>query len=214
MPLNILIADDHSIVRFGISLKIQKIKPEAKVYMASHYKEVLEAVRNHTFNFIIIDINMPNGSFQSTVNVIKQKSRNTKVLAFSTMNDRLFAVRILKQGADGFLNKLSTEREIESALHTLFETGSYLSDEFKQDLILHSLHGNGMSQEPLERLTDREMEIAGFLVKGDSLKEIALQLHIHVSTVSTYKTRIFHKTKVRTLPELIELFRLHNNVDG
>lgn len=209
MPFNILIADDHSIVRFGMALKIRALRPDAKISNAAHYQEVIEAVRHQIFDFIIIDINMPNGSFQTTINVIKQRNKQTRVLAFSTMSDRLFALRVLKQGADGFLNKLSSESEIDQALNSLFTTGHYLSDEFKQQLIFSSLNGQEMSKEPLEQLTDREMEIAGFLVQGSNLTEIAHKLNIHISTVSTYKSRIFSKTNIKTLPDLIELFRIY-----
>lgn len=211
MPLKILIADDHSIVRFGISLKVLALKPDAQIIFAGHYQEVIDAVRMHIFDFIIIDINMPNGSFQSTMPIIKQKSKQTKILAFSTMSDQLFAMRVLKQGANGFLNKLSSEQEIEQALQSMFTKGHYLNEEFQQHLIFSSLHGQGLDQEPLEQLSDREMEIAGFLIRGTSLGEISERLNIHVSTVSTYKTRIFKKTQVKTLPELIELFRHYNS---
>src|SRR5690606_16857122 len=99
----ILIADDHSIVRIGLSIMIKKLRPHAEIDEADSFKSVLEIINIKKFDLIIMDINMPNGNFQQTFDIVKIKHPHVKVLVFSSQDEQTYAIRYLKLGADGFL---------------------------------------------------------------------------------------------------------------
>ncbi|MHA6728377.1 response regulator [Chryseobacterium sp. A301] len=209
--LTILIADDHNIIHLGLASVINKISPEAKVRHAIDFPSVLDLVREHPFDLIIMDVNMPSGNFQSTLSHVKQIQPQVKVLAFSSADESLFAPRFIKQGADGYLNKLSSESELKIAIESMLNSGTYFSPKVKDILIQDSISAGNSYKNPLDVLTDRELEIATLLINGDSLKTIHEKLFIHVSTISTHKTRIFKKLSISKLPELIDIFRLYNS---
>lgn len=210
-PVTILIADDHNIVNIGLSALIKKIRPNANIHSAVDFPSVIKLVKEHSFDLIIMDINMPSGNFQSTLSVVKRIQPNVKVMAFSSADEALFAPRFILQGADGFLNKLSSEIQLQDAIESMLSKGIYLSPQVKDDLLSHTLKLGNPYQNPLGVLTDREIEIATLLIQGDSLKAITQKLFIHVSTVSTYKTRIFQKLSIKSIPELIDIFKIYHS---
>lgn len=205
---NILIADDHSVVRMGLSMVLKKIRPLASIKEVDDYQKVFNCISSSSFDLIILDINMPNGSFQDTLELIKIKHPATKVLVFSSQDESIYAIRYLKMGADGFLHKLSTEKEMTLALENMLNKGQYLSDPIKNKLIFQQLNKEESHENPLEVLSDREIAVAKLLMKGLPLKEISQDLNLHTSTVSTYKTRIFKKLDIQSVPELIRVFSL------
>lgn len=211
---NILIADDHGIVRLGLSLMIKKLRPQASIDEVDNYQKVLEAIKKNAYDLIILDINMPNGSFQETLEIIKIKYPKTKVMVFSSQDENLYAIRYLKMGVDGFLHKLAPEEDIKKALEKMLYKGSYVSEEVKDVMVFNTLNRNIPLDNPLEILSDREIEIAEQLMKGIPLKDISNELNLHSSTVSTYKTRIFKKLDIQSVPELIDVFKLYESVKG
>ncbi len=210
---HILIADDHSIVRVGLSLMIKKLRPQALIKEADSFKNVLEITSKVKFNLIILDINMPNGTFQQTFEIIKIKQPNVKILVFSSQDESVYAIRYLKLGADGFLDKMADEETVKKALEKMFNKGNYVSTEVQDLLIFKSLNKKSHTpQNPLVTLSDREMEIAERLIKGLTLKEISKDLNLHTSSVSTYKARILKKLNVQSIPDLIGVFRFYDNL--
>lgn len=212
MMENILIADDHGIVRMGMSLMIKKLRPQASIEEVGDYQKVLELIKKNAYDLIILDVNMPNGSFQETLEIIKRRSPKTKVMVFSSQDESLYAIRFLKMGADGFLHKLAHEHDIREALEKMLNKGSYVSEEVKDAMVFNSLNKNISADNPLKLLSDREIEIAKQLMKGVPLKDISNELNLHASTVSTYKTRIFSKLDIQSVPELIDIFKLYESV--
>lgn len=206
----ILIADDHGVVRLGLSMMIKKLRPYAVVKQVSDYKEVMQIIKDEIFNLAILDLNMPNGNFQEALQAIRIKSPITKVMIFSSQDESLYAVRYLKMGADGFLHKDSSEDVINRALIKMLDKGKYLSEEVKDSLIYGNLNKHETPDNPLELLSEREMEIAECMIAGDTPKDISNKLNIHPSTVSTYKSRVFDKLNVESIPELIKIFTFHN----
>lgn len=207
--LTILLADDHKIVHLGLSLLIKRIRPDAVIHFSTDFPSVMDMVKKHPYDLVIMDINMPGGNFQNVLEHIKRIRPQVKVMAFSSADERLFALRVIAQGADGFINKMSVESELEKAIEDILRTGSYISQDVKDAIVLNALNRNTPSKNPVELLTDREIDIATLLIQGDSLKTISEKLFIHVSTISTHKTRIFKKLNIQTLPELIEILKLY-----
>ena len=206
----ILIADDHGVVRMGLSLIIKKLRPNATIDDVEDYQKVMQKVKENTFDLAILDLNMPNGNFNEALQAIKSKNSETKVLIFSSQDESLYAVRYLKMGADGFLHKDSSEDAINKALTKMLDKGRYMSDDVKDALINDKLNKRETTINPLEILTGREMEVAERLVIGEPMKDISNNLNLHSSTVSTYKTRILEKLNIQTIPDLIKLFNFYH----
>ena len=206
----ILIADDHGVVRMGLSLIIKKLRPNAIIDDVDDYQKVMQMVKEKTFDLAILDLNMPNGNFNEALQAIKLKNSETKVMIFSSQDESLYAVRYLKMGADGFLHKDSSEDAINKALTKMLDKGRYMSDDVKDALINDKLNKRETTINPLEILTGREMEVAERLVVGEPMKDISNNLNLHSSTVSTYKTRILEKLNIQTIPDLIKLFNFYH----
>lgn len=206
----ILIADDHGVVRMGLSLIIKKLRPNAIIDDVDDYQKVMQMVKEKTFDLAILDLNMPNGNFNEALQAIKLKNSETKVMIFSSQDESLYAVRYLKMGADGFLHKDSSEDAINKALTKMLDKGRYMSEEVKDALINDKLNKRETTINPLEILTGREMEVAERLVIGEPMKDISNNLNLHSSTVSTYKTRILEKLNIQTIPDLIKLFNFYH----
>ena len=204
----ILVADDHEIVRMSLLRIIKQLKPQAILSEVNDYKSLYTAISKDSYDLLILDVNMPNGSFQEAVSFIKQKQPNIKILVFSSQDEQVYAVRYLKIGADGYLTKESSMAKIDSALNSMLSTGRYISEEVRDVMISESLKGPSKST-PIHSLSNRELEIANKLVQGIPIKELSNSLNLHSSTVSTYKNRLFDKLNIQSIPELVEILRLY-----
>ena len=204
----ILVADDHEIVRMALIYVIKQLKPQAHLSEVNDYKSLYSTVSKDTYDLVILDVNMPNGSFQEAVNFIKMKQPSIKILVFSSQDELIYALRYLKLGADGYLNKESSSAQIQKALNAMLTSGRYVSEEVKDAMILESLNGPAKST-PIESLSNRELQIANKLVEGIPLKELSNTLNLHSSTISTYKNRLFEKLNIQSIPELVEVLRLY-----
>jgi DNA-binding NarL/FixJ family response regulator len=118
-------------------------------------------------------------------------------------------MRYLKAGAEGYLNKLSSETEFKKAFKAMMEEGAYMSDAIKQKIINASLQKK--SDNPLDILSNREIEIARLLVQGEGNLEIANRLNLQNSTVSTYKNRIFEKLSISNTVALVSLLQAYDD---
>ncbi len=215
MGKKILLADDHGVVRLGLSLIIKMLRPDSIVTEVDDYQKVMNIIKDQSFDLVILDLNMPNGNFQEALQAIKLKHPQTKVMIFSSQDESLYAIRYLKMGADGFLHKLADEDIINRALTKMLDKGSYMSEDVKESLIFSNLRNDDNTLiNPLEKLTNREMEVAERLIAGEPMKEISNNLNLHASTISTYKTRIFEKLDIQSIPELIKIFDFHNIIKG
>lgn len=204
----ILVADDHGIVRMGLVQIIKQLRPHAHLSEVDDYKSLSSLISHENFDLAILDVNMPNGTLQQAIDFIKFKQPELKILIFSSQDENLYALRYLKMGADGFLNKLSSKENIDDALTAMLQKGRFMSEEVK-DSILSGTLNNQSTTSPLESLSNRELEIANRLVEGLPLKELSNRLNLHTSTISTYKNRVFEKLKIHSIPDLVEVLRMY-----
>lgn len=208
--LRIIIADDHGIVRMGMMQMIQSLRPTAIISEVEDFKSLYKSISKNEFDLAITDVNMPNGSIQEAIDYIKIHQPGLKILVFSSQDEDLYAMRYLKMGAGGYLNKNAPKSKIDAALTAMLTTGRYLSEELKEAMISNTLKGSTKSS-PIETLSDRELQIANSLIEGITLKELSNKLNLHSSTISTYKNRIFEKLKIQSIPELIAIIKLYND---
>lgn len=203
--MKILIADDHSVVRQGMSLILKEAFDGIEVVHTDSFESAIVILKNNQVNLLLLDINLPGGNSVDMINDVKQVQNTTKILMFSAFDEDHYALKYMKAGAKGYVNKLSSEDKIIEAVKTVLEGGDYISPKLKAKISENGI--NKVSNNPLSILSNREMEIAGLLTKGEGNLEIANKLNIGMSTVSTYKSRIFEKLGINNVVSLVEKFK-------
>lgn len=206
--LNILLADDHSVVRHGISLLLKEAFQGVNIMHANSFEEVLEKIDQQQ-DLIFLDINLPGGNSTKMIKKIRQKNPNLSIMIFSAYNEAQYALRYIHAGANGFLNKDSSDEEIINAVRSVLETGKYISNVVKEKILENALLNTPVN--PLEMLSNREIEVAELLVDGVGNLEISNKLSIQMSTVSTFKNRIFEKLGIDNVVRLVEILKIYKN---
>ncbi|WP_185147337.1 response regulator [Chryseobacterium binzhouense] len=203
--INFLLADDHSLIRQGMEFVIEDIGWEGNIFHASNLKQVLNTIENEEIDIVIIDAVFPDGNSLSIIPEIKKLSPKTKILVFSGLDEQSHSLRYINAGANGFLSKMSEEEETKNAVLKIYKEGKYLSS-VTQTVLLESINNPG-AVNPLQRLTQREFQIAEMYAKGLGNLEIANILDVKQNTISTIKKRIFEKLEIDNIVELIELLK-------
>lgn len=203
--LHILIAEDHGIVRLGTRLLIKEMYPKAIVAEAANFKATLQLLEQQAFHLLLLDINIPGGDSIQMIQAVRSRQADIPILILSSYDESIYAIRYLKAGANGYLQKESEPQEIKTAIHKVLHKQAYASQAVQQQLFQSlSVTRNPQSALQLKNLSDREIEIMHLLAKGASPTEIKNKLNIQLSTISTHKARIFEKMEVSNIIELAE----------
>lgn len=204
---NFLIADDHSIVRQGFIYIIKERSKKANIFEAKSLNEVNKTLEETQIDFVILDLNFPEGSSLRLVTEIKEKYPLIKILIFTAHDEELYAIRCFNAGADGYLSKACYEEQMIEAYTEIVQNGKYVSKKVRE--IIFNSYISNTSKNPLNSLTNKELEIALLYIKGQGNLEICNSLNIKKSTVSTFKSKIFDKLGVTNIPSLVEIFKLY-----
>lgn len=200
---NVLIVDDHAVMRTGLRLLLQDFYQGLKIYEASTGDEVLPLFKTHRIDLVVMDIHIANTDTIGMVELLSIKYPRTYTLVFSMMPEQIYGRRMLKAGARGFLPKESTLEEVKKAFDLVLQQKTYLSQNFIEILAGHAT--TDTTHNPFEKLSHREFEIVNLLLSGTSINAIAQALNVKPSTVGTYKLRVFEKLKIKTVFELKDL---------
>lgn len=202
-----LIADDHSVVRRGVSLIIKELFLNAAIHKAGNFKEIFNVLKEVKVDLLILDVNFPEGNSISILSEIKTIQPDIKILIFSVHDENIYAMRYLNAGASGYLSKEISEDEIKYAINTIISSGRYITQNIKDRILDFYISKKPVN--PLDLLSNREIEVAQLLIKGYGNLEILELLNIKKTTVSTYKNRIFEKLEIDNLADLIKFFQLY-----
>lgn len=205
---NVLIVDDHAVVRTGLKLLLHDFYQGLKIYEASNGDEVMREFKLHKIDLLVMDIHMANTDSIGLVELISIKYPKTYTLIFSMLPEKIYGKRMLKAGARGYLPKESTLDEIKKAFDLVLQQKTYLSQNFIEILAGQVSTDNTLN--PFEILSHREFEIVNLLLSGLSINAIAQTLNLKPSTVGTYKIRVFEKLKIKSVFELKDLAMLFN----
>lgn len=206
--INFLLADDHSLIRQGVEFLIEEIGFEGEIFHASTLQKVLETVGLQEIEIVVIDAIFPDGNSLNIISEIKSIKPEVKILIFSGVDESTQSIKYINAGANGFLSKLSEENEIKEAILKIHQTGKYISL-ITQGVLIDSLHNPNIVN-PLQRLTERELEIAEMYAKGYGNLEIANNLNVKQNTISTIKKRIFDKLHIENVVDLADLIKNHH----
>ena len=206
--IRVLIADDHAIVRGGLKELLVRHLEGAVCGEAENAQQVLAQVQRHPWEVLILDITMPGRSGLDILSDLKLVQPKLPILVLSAHPEDQYAKRVLKAGAQGYLHKESAPEELIQAVRKLLAGSRYVSPTLAEQLA-GDLHANA-DQPAHESLSAREFEILVMIGSGKTVSQIAEELHLSVTTVSTYRTRILEKMKMATTAELMRYaFRNH-----
>lgn len=205
----VLLADDHNVVRQGVSLILRESFKNIEVHHADTFDEVLINLDGGRFDILVLDINLPGGNSVSMIEKALAIQNDIRILIFSAYDEEQYAIRYIHAGAKGFLNKLSSEDKIIEAVQSILNGENYVSEKISEMMSENEL--NRAPINPLDALSNRELEIASLLAEGEGNLEISNKLNIQMSTVSTYKNRIFEKLGVSNLVSMVEKFKLYSD---
>jgi len=203
-----LLVDDHVVIRSGMRILLQDICSPCEIHEAFDEKSVLVKLKEHVFDMIIMDIQMPETDTLNLMEFIHKNHASSNVLVFSMSAENVYAKRFLKAGAKGFISKEAPFEEIKKAILHVLDNKSYVSELMAETLATGTL--NGSSSNPFSKLSSREFEILSLLLAGHTITDISKSLQIGLSTAGTYKTRLFEKLGTKNLLELKELASLYN----
>ncbi|MEW6144681.1 MAG: response regulator transcription factor [Thermodesulfobacteriota bacterium] len=199
--IKVLIADDHPVVRMGLKFILEN-ESDISVYdEARTAREALELIRNTKFDVILLDISLPDRNGLDLLEQLKREHAGMNVLIISIYPESLYAVRVLKAGAAGYMTKDSAPEELVRAVRKVVAGGKYVSPSLAEKLA-QDLDDNSSST-PDEALSNREFQVLCMIAMGKTIKEISNELFLSEKTVSTYRTRILQKMNMKTNAELI-----------
>ncbi len=198
--MKILLADDHAVLRSGLKFILAEAFKDATFGEAEDSRQAVERALADSWDLVILDLSMPGRGGLDVLKELRTHCPKTPVLILSMYVERQFAVRAFRAGAAGYLTKASAGAELLRAVKRILEGGRYVSAVLAEQLASElGQVGGGL---PHERLSDREFEILRLIALGKTVKEIAEELSLSVSTISTYRMRVLEKMKLRTSAEL------------
>jgi len=199
--IKVLIADDHAIVREGLK---QILADSKDIVVAGDAESGSDAVRlarkSDDCDVLLLDISMPDKSGIEVLKQIKKESPKLAVLMLSMHREDQYAIRSLKAGAAGYMNKQSAPNQLVDAIRQVAAGRKYISPTLAQELA--NQLGEDREAAPHESLSDREYQTLIMIASGKTVSDIAMELSLSVKTISMYRTRILQKMKLRHNAEL------------
>ncbi|MDP4130254.1 MAG: response regulator transcription factor [Bacteroidota bacterium] len=186
-----LLADDHSVVRLGLKQILLEGFPSAEILEASDAEAVIERVSSEKLDIVISDISMPGRSGLEILSQIRTIQPGLPVLMLSVYPEDQYAARVLKAGASGYLNKDSPPDELIRAVNAILFGKRYITAAVAEKLA--ETLDKGGDKLPHEYLSNREFQVLKLLGSGTAVSEIARRLSLNITTISTYRSRIFKK---------------------
>jgi len=199
--INVMLVDDHGLVRNGIKRILNDVDGISVVAEAENGEQAIRQVRKQRPDVILMDISMPGIGGLEATRKIALSLPGVKIIAVSIHDDDPFPARLLEAGAVGYLTKGCDVREIISAIRSVHTGKQYITPAVAQKLALSFL--NNGEKSPIDRLTQRETQVMLMIVKGNTNKEISEKLCLSPKTTSTYRYRLFDKLGVFNEVELI-----------
>jgi DNA-binding NarL/FixJ family response regulator len=202
---NILIVDDHPIVRQGIRSLLQQ---EPDLHIAGEAESAgraLTLLRAESVDAAIIDISLKGTDGLELTKAVRAEFPHLPVLILSMLDETMYAERALRSGANGYLMKQEVADHIVTALRSVLQGRIFVSDRVRETL-LGRLAGQPIdpNRSPIEKLSDRELEVFRMIGQGVGTREIAVRLHLSIKTIETYRSHIKEKLNI---PNAIELVR-------
>jgi len=207
--LKIIIADDHAVVRKGLMQILLESFPNANIAEVTDAESLLKQIFKEPWDLVISDISMPGISGLDVLPQIKQNYPKLPVLILSMYSEDLYAIRVLKAGASGFLNKDFVPEQLVNAVNQLLIGKKYISANIAEKLAGTIDLGNNKPAH--ESLSNREFEVFKYIASGQTVSDIAHRLSLSVTSISTYRARIIAKMHLKTNADIM-LYSIENKL--
>lgn len=207
--IRVLIADDHAILRSGLKEILGHELKDVVCGEAEDARQVLLQVQSGDWDLVMLDITMPGRSGLDILKDIKAVRPKLPVLVLSMHPEDQYGKRVLKAGASGYMRKESAPDELIKAIRKVLAGGRYVSPALAEKLAVDLSDDVGWPSH--ETLSDREFEVLRMIASGKTVGHIAEELHLSVTTVSTYRARILEKMDLNTTAELMH-YALRNHL--
>jgi len=203
--ISILIVDDHPIVRRGIAAMINQ-EPDLEVCAeAENYHDGLDAIRKHKPDLAIIDLTLEDIGGLELVKQVKALAPDILMLVLSMHDETLYAERVLRAGARGYIMKQEGTEKLIQAIRSVMRGDVYVSERMASRMLGKFVDGKrDAGSSPLERLSDRELEVFELLGRGLSTREIAERLCVSIKTIESHREHIKEKLKLKNANELVQ----------
>jgi len=209
--IKVIIVDDHLIVREGLKQIISDTSDISVVAEASNGQEAINKIRNNDCDVMLLDISMPGRSGLEILKEVKNEFPKLSILILTMHPEEQYAVRVLRAGASGYLTKESAPDELIEAIRKVSDGGKYISSTLAEKLAFNLEVDTG---KPFHQtLSDREFEVMCMISSGKTVTEIADEMSLSVKTISTYRTRILDKMRMKTNAELT-YYSIKNDLVG
>jgi len=202
----VLVVDDHPIVREGLAYLIDEEEDLVVCGSAENIPQAIKAIQSLEPDVVTVDISLQDCSGLELLKDIKVQFPDLPVLVLSVHPESFYAERAIRAGANGYITKQEATTKVITAIRRVLEGGIYVSEEINERL-LYSLLGGTKSDaaiSPIDRLSDRELEVFSLLGQGKGTRQIAEQLCVSVKTVETYRLRIKEKLNISSASELLQ----------
>jgi two-component system, NarL family, invasion response regulator UvrY len=200
---NILIADDHSLIRSGLRMVLEKMAFKTDISEAWDAKTVMTRLKEKPCDLILLDIQMPATDSVVLMHWIQSFYPNTKILIVSQNPESTYGKRYMLLGANGFISKTAPDDEMIQAIDKVLNGGTYVSAELSQAIVQGVF--SGASGNPFDQLSQREFQVVICLAKGYPMNEICEMLQVQYSTAHTHKRRAFEKLNIEDNKGLAQL---------
>lgn len=207
--MNILIVDDHAIVRTGLRQVLAEDSPDMGVFEAGDATETMRILRSNPIGLVTLDINLPGKNGIELLKQIKSEFKSIPVLILSMHSEDQYAIRAMKNGASGYLTKDSAPDLLATAIQKVLNGGRFITPELAEKLV------NAIDQDSdspsHDTLSDREFEVLRYIAEGKGVSEIGEILHLSTKTISTYRARLLQKMGLKNNSEIIH-YALKNGI--
>lgn len=202
--INVLVVDDHELVRAGISRLLGDVSGIRVIAAVSSGEDAIKVTKEKHPDVILMDVKMPGmGGLEATRKILRHNP-DVKVIALTVYAGEPFPTKLLQAGAVGYLTKGAGLDEMVTAIRSVHSGKRYLGPEIAQQLAFKTLN-NESEKSPFEVLSERELQVLLMITSGQKVNEISEQLHLSPKTVNTYRYRLYDKLKVTTDVELTHL---------
>jgi DNA-binding NarL/FixJ family response regulator len=207
----ILIVDDHAVVRQGVRYILQNELREVEFGEAENAEEALKKVGEQNWDLVILDIKLQGRSGFDILAALKRSLPQLPVFVLSMYPEDQYAIRMLKLGACGYMNKENAPEELAWAVKRVLAGRKYVSPSLAENLVFNSISDTEKTLH--EKLSDREFHVMLMIASGESVTEISEKLHLNVKTISTYRARVLEKMKMGTNAELTGYALKHHLIE-
>ena len=209
--IRVLVADDHAIVREGLKQILARTGDLVAGGEARDAHEVMRLVREGNWDVLLMDMSMPGRSGIDLIKQVKSERPKLPILVLSMHQEHQYAVRAIRAGASGYLNKDSASELLVAAIRKIVSGGMFVSETAGELLARDTKRGADVPLHTL--LSDREFQVFSMIVQGKTVTDIASELMLSVKTVSTHKTHVLEKMRLSNQAELVRYAIAHELLD-